>query len=127
MRKRIKSLTIAVVALAALALGGSALASAGSTEPVSRMDTGAPVQQGDQTTPDNGATVAKHHARQAAGGSSTASDPAGANDTSSPDPGSAASETSAESTSETAPGDGPGGHADPGGDAQNQYQGPGEG
>jgi hypothetical protein len=126
MRKRAKSLTLAVAALAVLALGGSALANASGTEPVSATDAGPAIQQGDQRTPDNSASAARHHATRAAV-SQPVNDPAGVNDTTSADTGSAAGENSAENGSEAEPSDGPGGHEDPAGDAQNEYEGPGEG
>jgi hypothetical protein len=122
MRKQVKSVTVAIAALAALALGGSALASASSTEPVSATDTGPAIQQGDQSTPDNSASASRHHVKTAVE-SQPASDPAGANDTTSPDGGSAAGENG----SEAEPSDGPGGHEDPAGDVQNEHEGPGEG
>jgi hypothetical protein len=127
MRKRIKSATVVLAALTALALGGSALATAAGSssrpaqEKVSTADPGPAVQQGDQTTPDGAVAAkkkatAKHHGKKhgkkgkaAANESQPGSDPAGPNDTTSPDTGSAASENTAENASETAPGDGPGG------------------
>jgi hypothetical protein len=133
MRKRIKSVTVAAAALAALALGGSALASASSSsssapEKVSATDPGPAVQQGDQTTPDgavqakkthavkHGKSHAKKHAKKASAEVVSGSDPAGANDTTSPDPSSASSENAAENApenaSESGPSDGPGGHED---------------
>jgi len=143
MRKRIKSVTVALAALAALAPGGSVLATASKTssstapEPVSANDTGSAVQQGDQSTPDNAVAAkkktakkpGKKHAKKGSVGPAPANDPVGPNDTTTPDTGSAASENTAENApenaSETGPSDGPGGHADaPGQDSQFQGEQP---
>jgi hypothetical protein len=105
MRKRLK--TITVVAVAALALGGSAIASAAHSKPighkhavtksVKREKTGGrdtdSIQSGDQTSPDaNGA--------KSSSGSTSETRDTGSGE-----------ETSSES-------DGPGGHEDPAGDVE---------
>jgi hypothetical protein len=112
MRKRLKTLAGASAALAALALGGSALASA--TQATSHAkkhavaaaeQSGGPdadsVQSGDQSAPDTSAVKASS-ASQA--------------DTTAP-------ESSSESSSEpSSPGDGPGGHEDPPGNVDYQSE-----
>jgi hypothetical protein len=108
MRKRLRTMTGVTAALAALALGGSAIASAAggttsaSKAPAVERTTGPDtdsIQSGDQTSPD------------ATGAAKSAS--ASASET--------ASETSSESTESSTPSDGPGGHEDPAGvDAQTQ-------
>lgn len=134
MHKRIRSLTLAFSAVAVAALGGSALAGASASEPVGTTDPGPALQQGDQTTPDVATHARKHarkhaqkHANRAAAETQAATDPAGANDTSSPDTSAGAEEISTETPSESGPSDGPGGHEDPAGEVQNDYTGPGEG
>ena len=112
MRKRLKTLTGMTAALAALALGGSAIATAASgtasakkhaaVERTTGPDTDS-IQSGDQTTPDKASV--KHAAQVLP--SETASE--------------SAPETSAESTESSTPSDGPGGHEDPAGvDVQTQ-------
>jgi hypothetical protein len=104
---------IASVAVAVLALGGAgigtAVASTASThaparavqsEPT-RPDTDA-IQQGDQTSPDNAAVAATQGAH-----SSKADNPGEENG----------------SESENGPSDGPGGHADPSGTVQHEFNG----
>jgi hypothetical protein len=118
MRKRVKTLGGAVAALVALALGGSAIASATqgdakhATKPAvaqSAENATAPdsdgIQAGDQTTPDlSRAAAASAGARETPGTES-------------------ASESSSESSSETsAASDGPGGHEDPPGNVENQSE-----
>jgi hypothetical protein len=112
MLKRFKTIGAATAALAALALGGSAIASAtqstaGATkhhaatkaEKTTGPDTDS-VQSGDQTSPDP--TGAKS--------STSASEPV-------------VSETAPETSSESStPSDGPGGHEDPAGDVENQSE-----
>jgi hypothetical protein len=139
MTKRIRKLFVAVAALAALALGGAAFATAQSSPSAAPERTNLPdrdnVQSGDQTTPDTAATAAGHaryHAVRVA--SSTTADPAGggtgqSGDQSTADTGSA-SETPGAENPETGAGsesasanDGPGGHADPSGNADHQFQG----
>jgi len=109
MTKRIQRLTVAVAALAALALGGAVFAQAQSSPSTASERTGAPdrdnVQSGDQTTPDMVKAPARHAGRHAARYAENR-------------------ETGAES--ESAPGnDGPGGHADEPGNpnADHQFQG----
>ncbi len=111
MLKRFKMATGAVLGVAALALGGSAIAAAtsGSQQPAkapvkaaSETTTGPDtdnVQSGDQTTPD-----------------SPAAGKASESKTSENAPESGTSESST-------PNDGPGGHADPPGNVDNQQQG----
>jgi hypothetical protein len=115
MRNRVKTLSAAVAALAALALGGSAIASAtqhkaahvkkhAAARTVAQEKTTGPdtdnIQSGDQTAPDS------QPVKSTAAGT-----------------GSAAGESSSETSSETAgesstPSDGPGGHEDPAGDVE---------
>ncbi|MDQ6835997.1 MAG: hypothetical protein M3016_07395 [Actinomycetota bacterium] len=149
MTKRIQKLVLTMAALAALALGGSVLAQAQTSKSSAQERVSAPdrdnVQSGDQTTPDathRSSRHARHHKARArhAGhhrvrvSSTTSSDPAGggtgqSGDQSAPDRGSA-SETSGAENPETGagsesggPSDGPGGHADPPGNADHQFQG----
>jgi hypothetical protein len=122
MRKRLKTITGAAAALTALALGGSAIASATqgtqssgvkhsvkpaatkSVESVAGPDTDS-VQSGDQTSPDT--TAAK------ASSASAAETPGGESST----------ETSSESSSESSTAsDGPGGHEDPAGNVDYQSE-----
>jgi hypothetical protein len=138
MTKQIRKLALAVSALAALALGGAVFAQAQTSPSTAPERTSMPdrdnVQSGDQTTPDTAATVAarvRHHSARVA--SSTAADPAGggtgqSGDQSTPDTGST-SETSGAENPETGAGsesasanDGPGGHADPPGNANADHQ-----
>ena len=109
MRKRVTTIAGMTAALAALALGGSAIATAtqGPTgaagkapiEQTTGPDTGAAVQSGDQTTPDKSTS-------------------AGAAESATPE---SATESSSESSESSAPSDGPGGHEDPAGvDSQTQ-------
>jgi len=153
MYKQVKMGAGAVAGLAALALGGSAIASANQSAPhhraasvVSTVSEPAAagrdtdnVQSGDQTAPDS-AAVSKASELNTSESSSPSdgpgghADPAGNVDNQSGDqtaPDTAkASEASSEnatpesSTSEnSAPSDGPGGHADPAGNVDNQQQG----
>jgi hypothetical protein len=102
MRKRLKTMTGVTAALAALALGGSAIATAAqgtagaakkrAVERTTGPDTDS-IQSGDQRTPD---TARLKHAAQVS-------------------PSESATETSAENTESSAPSDGPGGHEDPAG------------
>ena len=108
MRSRFMKLGVTISALAALAVGGSAIATAAQkggapAPPVSTITTpadtassndGDNVQQGDQSAPDT----------------------AGAAEA----PDSAAAESASESSAAS---DGPGGHADPAGNVDNQQQG----
>ncbi len=140
MTKRMKQVLLGVVALAALGLGGSALAQGGTTanrtlEPASAPDRDN-VQSGDQTTPDPPAkssslstaskakaassdeTPSAESAPNSDGPSGHADEPAGANSSIAGAP-----ETNGESSRSEAPNnDGPGGHADeagkPGADHQ---------
>lgn len=108
MRKRLKTMTGVTAALVALALGGSAIATAAqgtasaakkhAVEKTTGPDTDS-IQSGDQLTPDT------KHVKKTAVAS----------------PSESASETSAENTESSAPSDGPGGHEDPAGvDAETQ-------
>jgi hypothetical protein len=122
MRKRLKTTVGATAALAALALGGSAIASATqgtkshshkhavkhavakSTEAVGGPDTDS-IQSGDQTTPDTAGAKASSAASSATPGTESAT------------------ETSSEGTSESASAsDGPGGHEDPEGNVDYQSE-----
>ncbi len=102
MRARLTKFGAAVAALVALALGGSALASAGSGTPTvpaaqtqTAADSGPNVQQGDQSAPDTGSASEQ-----------------------------ASSEASSESSSESsAASDGPGGYADTAANADTQQTG----
>jgi hypothetical protein len=123
MRKRLKTTLGAAAALAALALGGSAIASAGqaakkpvkntatksvAAEPTGGADTDS-IQSGDQTTPDTRGSAAKSAKAASATGSEAA--------------GESSSETSSETSSESsAPSDGPGGHEDPEGNVDYQSE-----
>lgn len=138
MTKRIRKLVLAVAALAALALGGAAFATAQPPPSAAPERTTMPdrdnIQSGDQTTPDTAAVAAvhaRHHAARVV--SSTTVDPAGSGtgqsgNQSTPDTGSASETSGAETPetgtgSESAPGnDGPGGHADPPGNANADHQ-----
>ena len=102
MRKRVKTITGVTAALAALALGGSAIATAAqgtasaANKPAVEKTTGPDtdsIQSGDQKTPDT---------KRASKAASTS-------------PSESATETSSESTESSAPSDGPGGHEDPAG------------
>jgi hypothetical protein len=113
MTKGIKKGSAAVLALAALGFGSSAIASAASTEPVGGPDTDT-VQSGDQTTPDTATSRSATTLKPAAAAAET---PGTESSTETP---------GTESSSETATAnDGPGGHADEPGNAQadNQFQG----
>ncbi|HEV7527353.1 MAG TPA: hypothetical protein VGO29_00475 [Solirubrobacteraceae bacterium] len=125
MRKRLKTTIGATAALAALALGGSAIATAtqstpskGTTHAAKHVVKKAPektggvdtdtVQSGDQTSPDTSGAKASSVSSAAAGSESS-------------------SETSSETTSETSSesasaSDGPGGHEDPPGNVENQSE-----
>jgi hypothetical protein len=119
MRKRFKTTTGAVAALVALALGGSAMASAtqgnGHTHAVkhaiakSTAAVGGPdsdsTQSGDQTTPDTAGAKASSAAASETSGTESAS------------------ETSSENASEgLSANDGPGGHEDPPGNVDTQSE-----
>jgi hypothetical protein len=119
MRKRMKTISGAMAALVALALGGSALASATqqtassakhpavtnkAPEKTTGPDTDT-IQSGDQTTPDKGGAKASSVSTSEASTSETAS------------------ETTSETSSETsAASDGPGGHEDPAGNVEYQSE-----
>jgi hypothetical protein len=118
MRARLTKLFAGLAAVAALAVGGSALAgAAGNPPPASppavagSADT---TQQGDQTAPDTGAA-------------SESSTESASSESSSESSESATESESSESTSEVAdPSDGPGGHADEPGNANADHQFQGE-
>src|SRR5689334_18794510 len=138
MTKRIRRLVVAVAALAALALGGGVLAQAQTSPSGAPERTTMPdrdnVQSGDQTTPDTATTAtgrARHHTVRVA--SSTTAGPAGggtgqSGDQIAPDTGSASETPGAESPEPGAglesasANDGPGGHADPPGNANADHQ-----
>ena len=112
MRGRITKLAAGLAAIAALAVGGSTLASAGgkappANAPVTAVDRDN-IQQGDQTSPDHGAAAEK--------GSEPAS-----SETTGEQPGEAT-----ESSSEVVGSDGPGGHADEPANPNADYQFQGE-
>jgi hypothetical protein len=124
MTKRIQRLFVAVAALAALAVGGSAVASAQNSgqkpapapqSAVSSEKVGGPdtdnIQSGDQTTPDTTGVAAKATTAQAET-PGTEQPPASEEPGAAEQPG---SETAADS-------DGPGGHADEPGNATADHQ-----
>lgn len=129
MLKSHKPLVVLVgAALAAGALYTGVASASSSRSPssvraeVSNVDTDN-IQQGDQSSPDGateGAVTAKEQT------SSTDTDNIQQGDQSSPDGASSASETTSASetqTSEAGPSDGPGGHADPEGNVDHQFEG----
>lgn len=131
MIKRLKTSAGLVGGLAALALGGSAIASAASSSgnaPVKHEATSGPdtdnVQSGDQTTLDTKASgTAKAHLNAA--DIPTGTDPGNTQDGSQtgPDPAGATSETNSETAGESAaPSDGPNGFADPAGSTADNQQ-----
>jgi hypothetical protein len=110
MRTRLTKLAAALVTLAALAVGGSTLASAGSqanppTPPaasLSQQDAATPVdgdnvQQGDQSAPDSPGQASESAGEQA--------------------------DSESEQAAESGPSDGPGGYADTNANADTQQQG----
>ena len=105
MRARITKLAAGLAAIATLAFGGATLASASSkpapVQPAVAAVDGDTVQQGDQTSADSGTSAEQ-------------SSESGASDT--------AGERPAESNSEIAGNDGPGGHADEPANASADYQ-----
>jgi hypothetical protein len=114
MRKRLTTMTGVTAALTALALGGSAVATAAqgtasaAKKPAVEKTTGPDrdaIRSGDQTTPDTPRTIHKS--------TLVAASEAGASES--------AAESSPENSESSAPSDGPGGHADPAGvDSQTQ-------
>jgi hypothetical protein len=110
MRKRLRTLTGVTAALAALALGGSAIATAAQGTTSAKKHTAAKKHMTREKTtgPD---------ADRIRSGNQTAPDVRGkASSTSASETSTAeATETSAESTESSAPSDGPGGHEDPAG------------
>jgi hypothetical protein len=116
MTKGIKKGSAAVLALAALGLGGSAIAQAASTEPVGGPDTDT-VQSGDQTTPDTATSRSAATLKPAAAAAETPG-----TESSTETPGTPGTESSSETATAN---DGPGGHADEPGNPQadNQFQG----
>jgi cytoskeletal protein RodZ len=145
MIKRAKQVLVGVAALAALGLGGSALAQAGNTtvnptlEPTSAPDRDT-VQSGDQTTPDAPAksasvsTASKANsasseapgvetAPNSDGPSGPANEATGSSTASAEAPGSETPDTPGETTGSEAPNnDGPGGHADEPGNPSADHQ-----
>lgn len=117
MRARLTKIGAAIAALAALAVGGSALASAaqkGSPPPPAATQ----VQQGDQATPDTSAEVPETAAEAQAGAVDT--DNVQQGDQSGSDTAGAQSEPA---SSEAGPSDGPGGYADTSPNADTQQTG----
>jgi len=121
MRKRLKTTMGAAAALAALALGGSAIASAtqstqsnGTKHAVKQAVTKSPetaggpdtdsVQSGDQSAPDTGSAKASSASTSETPGTESSS------------------ETSSESSEGSSASDGPGGHEDPEGNADYQSE-----
>jgi hypothetical protein len=132
MIKRLKTSAGLVAGLAALSLGGAAIASAASSstpahakapvkhEATSGRDTDN-VQSGDQTTPDTKASSTTRNATEVTTGPDTGNTQSG--DQTTPDPAGPSSETSSESSGESAANsDGPGGYADPAGSNANTQQ-----
>jgi hypothetical protein len=125
MTKRIGKFLAAVAALGALAVGGSAIASAQqpaqtaapvkqravTSEPVGGPDTDS-IQSGDQTSPDTGTTTAALRSSSTPEAPGTEQPPAGEQPGAAEQPG---SESAANS-------DGPGGHADEPGNASADHQ-----
>lgn len=110
MIKRLKTSSGVLAGIAALALGGTAIASAASTTPTKASATKASPTNQSATTRD---------ADTIQSGSQTAPDRADTRQTESP-----TSETSNEAGGESVTnGDGPGGYADPAGNANTQQQG----
>jgi hypothetical protein len=121
MRKRLKTTTGAVAALVALALGGSAIASATGTQGASHK------HAVKQTVAKSTEAVGGPDADNIQSGDQTSPDAAGAKASSAPTPEApgteSATETSSESTSESSSAsDGPGGHEDPPGEVDNQSE-----
>jgi cytoskeletal protein RodZ len=126
MRKRLKTVSGAAAALVALALGGSAIASATQHTPSSSKKRAIPtsealektsatdtdnVQSGDQTSPDrHSAKASSASTSETPDTGSEAEKPSGTSDAGS------ATENSSES-------DGPGGHEDPAGNVDHQSEG----
>jgi hypothetical protein len=137
MLKRFKTIGAATAALAALALGGSAIASATQStasakhhaatkaEKTTGPDTDS-VQSGDQTSPDTQGVASEKttgpDTDSVQSGDQTSPDPKGAkSSTSASEP--VVSETAPETSSESStPSDGPGGHEDPAGEVENQSE-----
>ena len=137
MTKRIHRLVLAVAALTALALGGAVFAQAQSSPSAAREHASVPdrdnIQSGDQRTPDAATTGAGHGRHHARVSSARTADPAGggtgqSGDQSTPDTGSTAEKSGAEKPDTSAgsesalANDGPGGHADPAGNANADHQ-----
>lgn len=123
MRNRLMKLGVMIGALAAMAVGGSAIATAAqkgspATPPIvapAVPDTataadGDTLQQGDQAGPETADS-----AKEAAGETAAESAPDSAAEI--------AADAAGESASESGPSDGPGGHADPAGAVDNQQEG----
>jgi hypothetical protein len=121
MTKRIQKLLLAVAAIAALAFGGSAIASAqqpGQAPPASSERVGGPdtdnIQSGDQTTPDTAAASTASVSTKAASPEAPGTEQPAASE----QPG-AAEQPGSESAANS---DGPGGHADEPGNASADHQ-----
>ena len=108
MRSRFTKLGVTIAALAALAVGGSAIATAAQRGGAPVPSVPATTAPADTTQPGDGDTLQQ--------GDQSAPDVAGAAEA----PDSAAAESASESSAAS---DGPGGHADPAGSVDNQQQG----
>ena len=122
---KMKKTIAGIAALAALALGGAVFAQAqggsqpqvqasqGTGESVNGPD-GDTIQSGDQTTPDQPGAASGNEQQSADGPDQGAADASDQGGTDAPD------QTGSESGSQS---DGPGGHADPAGNVDNQFEG----
>jgi hypothetical protein len=116
MRKRLKTITGVAAALAALALGGSAIATAGQEGAGAKTHAAANTTREKTTGPDTDRIQSGNQTAPDVRGKASSADTS-ASETSTAE----APETSAESTESSAPSDGPGGHEDPAGvDSQTQ-------
>ena len=107
MTKRIKTTFGAVAALAALALGGSAIAGAASNQPSK------PPAQSSTVQPQSSKAPSQSKGAESNAPENSGTDPDNVQDTTTPDAPGTSGETSSESAGESAPNsDGPGGHAD---------------
>jgi hypothetical protein len=116
MRARFTKLAVTLAALAALAVGGSALANAAQSK--SHANPAPPVVA---NTP--AATAAETPAETADAADTDTLQQGDQTGADTPDPAGSAAESATESASESAASDGPGGHADPSDTADTQQQG----
>jgi hypothetical protein len=129
MRVRLTKLAVALAALAALAVGGSALANAAQSKGHASKAPAVKVQKAavtaDQPTPGDTADVAGESATETADTPGAAdADTLQQGDQSAPDTAAeSATESASESASETGPSDGPGGYEDTSPTADTQQQG----